>query len=260
MSVLEVRDIHMQRDGVSVLSGASLMVKPSELLAVVGPNGAGKSTLLSIMAGLLKPTSGAVLLDDQPLAAMPAEARARALAYLPQASDIAWPIPVRDIIALGRSPHRRTRGLAQTAADIDAVARAAESVGVSALLDRQATSLSGGERRRVELARALAVEAPILLADEPTAGLDPGMGLEAMETLQTSARAKTVVAVTHDLGLAAQFAGRVVVIAEGILAADGPPLEALRPDVLASAYGVRPMPSCAGLPSGWEWADAAGRP
>ena len=259
MSVLKVDGVRMSRGGKTVLADIGVTARPGELLAIVGPNGAGKSTLLAIMAGLLKPTAGAVTLDGEALATIPLTARARSLAYLPQASGIAWPLPVRDVIALGRAPYRRAAGVPLSMPDIDAVARAAESVGLLALLDRPATSLSGGERRRVELARALAVEAPVLLADEPTAGLDPGKGLDAMETLRALARDRTIAVVTHDLGLAAQFADRVCVIAEGVVLADGSPNDALCPETMDAAYGVRPFSSSPDLPNGWERGDAPRR-
>jgi iron complex transport system ATP-binding protein len=183
--------------------------------------------------------AGEVELEGKPLAAIAATARARRIAYLPQAASAYWPLLGRDLVALGRLPHGAdlSRPLASRAAD--AVDRALRRVDGAAFADRAMDSLSQGERARLMLARTLATEADILLADEPVANLDPAYALDAMAVLRDEARRGACVVVSlHDLGLAARFADRVVVLAEGRVAADGPPAVALRHEVIDAAYGV----------------------
>lgn len=235
---LQALGLTLKRGRREILAGLDLTLRPGEVTALVGPNGAGKSTLLAGLCGLLPPAAGAVRLEDADLSALPAGARARRIGFLPQAPEIAWPLEVRILVGLGRIPHIGARGLsADDARIIDAAL--AES-GAGDLADRDASTLSGGERARVMIARVLAGEPEWLLADEPLAGLDPGCQIDAAETLARRARAGCGVVLTlHDLTLAARVADRVLVLAEGALLADGPPEDALSPEVLARAFGVR---------------------
>lgn len=235
---LQALGLTLKRGRREILAGLDLTLRPGEVTALVGPNGAGKSTLLAGLCGLLPPAAGAVWLEDADLSALPAGARARRIGFLPQAPEIAWPLEVRILVGLGRIPHIGARGLsADDARIIDAAL--AES-GAGDLADRDASTLSGGERARVMIARVLAGEPEWLLADEPLAGLDPGCQIDAAETLARRARAGCGVVLTlHDLTLAARVADRVLVLAEGALLADGPPEVALSPEVLARAFGVR---------------------
>jgi iron complex transport system ATP-binding protein len=238
MTILDARDVGVLLGRRAVLNSVSLDVEPGELLALIGPNGAGKTSLLRCLAGLLRPNTGAVLLHGQQIEAVSLPERARTLAYLPQESRVHWPISVIDLVMLGRLPHR---GLGPpTAADHAAVADALSAQGLIALAVRPVTALSGGELRRVLLARALATKPNILLADEPTSALDPGCQLDVMAALkQAAAQGMAVVAVTHDLELASSFADRVALLHEGRLIADGAPLEVLSAENLARCYGVR---------------------
>jgi iron complex transport system ATP-binding protein len=236
---LAAAGLSLRLGGRTVLDGVDAALKPGEVTAVLGPNGAGKSTLLGCLAGLRRPDRGTVLLDGAPLAEMAPRARARRIGYLPQSAETAWPIEARILVGLGRTPFIGARGLsAEDAMVIDA---ALEEAGARDLADRIVTTLSGGERARVLIARALAGEPDWLLADEPLTGLDPGHQLDAAELFRTLARERDcgVVVTLHDLSLAARMADRVLVLAEGRVLADGPPGEALSPAVLARAYGIR---------------------
>ena len=221
-----------------ILSGLDLTVAPGQLTVVVGPNGAGKTTLLRTLAGLVAPSRGAATLEGRPIAALHRAERARIIAYVPQGGTVAWPIPVQSVVALGRLPHGE-RPDALTPAGREAVTAALAAVGMEAFAARDATSLSGGERARVLLARALATEAPILLADEPVAALDPRWQLLALERLRARAHAgASIVVVMHDLSLAARFADVVVLLDRGRVVAEGQPRETLDAARLAEVFGI----------------------
>ncbi|MDH6638422.1 UNVERIFIED_ORG: iron complex transport system ATP-binding protein [Methylobacterium sp. SuP10 SLI 274] len=190
-------------DGRALLSGVGLALEPGRLVGLVGPNGAGKTTLLRVLAGLLPPVKGGVTLDGVPLDRLSREARARRIAALFQGAGVGWPMRVREIVALGRLPHRRAfAGLSD--ADAAAIARAMAATGITDLAERFEPTLSSGERMRVLLARALAVEAAWLLADEPITALDPAHQLDAMALLRDIARGGTGVVA----GAARSHAGR----------------------------------------------------
>ncbi len=216
----------------------SMTLSQGELVALVGPNGAGKSSLLKAVAGVV-PHDGQVNRDGQPLHTQSPRQRARILAYLPQSPAAHWPLRVHDLVALGRLPHRRV-GSALTHEDTQSIAWAMDRTEVTTLADRHMDGLSGGERSRVLLARALAVKAPVLLTDEPVASLDPYHQLKIMSVLAEYARSGgLVIAVLHDLALAARFATRMIMISEGCLRGDGPPEQVLNDDALQQHYRVR---------------------
>ena len=222
----------------AALRDVSAVFEPGQLTLVIGPNGAGKTTLLRAAAGLVKPVSGEVRLDRRPLSAVHGAERARTVAYLPQSGSVAWPMPVRDVVALGRLPHGeepdRLSPAGRTAVD-----SALAAVGLESFETRSATALSGGERARVLLARALATEAPILLADEPVAALDPRHQLVVLDVLRRRARAgATVVAVMHDLALAARYADEILLLQDGRVEASGRPREVLTEARLAASFGI----------------------
>jgi iron complex transport system ATP-binding protein len=213
------------------LAGVSLALEPGTITAICGPNGAGKSSLLQCLAGLLVADSGTVALGEQALASLHPRERAKAIGYLPQEPQIAWDVAVRNLVALGRLPHR-DRGAAQ-------VAVAMEAMDVAHLSQRPASRLSGGERARVLLARVLAGEPHWILADEPLAALDLAHQLELLAHLRRAAVAGAgVVLVLHDLALAMNHADRAVVLSEGALAADGPCEDALDPQVIERVWKV----------------------
>ena len=238
MSLLRVENLSVRLGREEVVHEASLSVGAGEVVGLIGPNGAGKTTLLRAALGLIPTIGGKVWLGSEPLAALTPAERARRAAWLPQEREIAWPVAVERLVALGRAPHLRGLGRL-TAADRQAVARALAAMEVAHLAGRPATALSGGERARVLIARALAQEAPLLLADEPAAGLDPGYQLGLMEVFrEQAASGRGVLVSLHDLALAARWCDRLLLLHEGRIAADGPPAAVLTADRLRAVYGI----------------------
>lgn len=238
MEALEAANVEQVIDGVQVLHRVNVAVNAGEVVGLIGPNGAGKSTLLRIMAGLHAPSSGVVQLGDERILSMPPAVRATSIAFLAQMPEFSGLMRVRDVVKLGRTPHRRPFAAASPA-DVAAVARAMHEADVAHFAQRAIGSLSGGERLRALIARALAVEAPFLLADEPVAALDPLHQLQIMQLLRHRAAGGTGVLVTlHDLTLASRFCDRIVLLAAGRSAADGPPARVLTDSIISEAYGV----------------------
>ncbi|HYO43237.1 MAG TPA: ABC transporter ATP-binding protein [Candidatus Limnocylindrales bacterium] len=225
----------------AILRDASFRLGHGERVALIGPNGAGKSTLLRVLAGTLKPTAGRVEIDGVPLASLSRSAIARRLAVVPQQTALPFSMRVEDVVALGRLPHEGSiRGA--SAADRAAVAAAIDRVGLGHLMGRDARELSLGERQLVLLALAVAQDAPVLLLDEPTVHLDLRHQVEAMELLRdlNERDGTALVAVLHDLGLAAHFFPRLVIVEHGRIIADGPPAEVLTDERIRETFGVEP--------------------
>ncbi|MFM9972998.1 MAG: ABC transporter ATP-binding protein [Beijerinckiaceae bacterium] len=236
---LALNNVSVTLAGAPIVRSVTADLKPARLVALVGPNGAGKTTLLRALAGLL-PMTGQAVLDTHDLAGMKPEARARRMSYLPQGHQVHWPMRARDVVALGRYPHGGRDPSRLSEEDSRIVALAMQRTECLSLADRNVQTLSGGERARVMMARVFAVEAPVLLADEPTAALDPRHQLAIIEALLGEAeRGTLVIAVTHDLMLASRFAHEVLVMHEGALAASGAPAAVFTPRLLADVYGVQ---------------------
>ncbi|MFC9894650.1 heme ABC transporter ATP-binding protein [Nocardia sp. NPDC127579] len=217
-----------------VLEGVDFEVAAGEVVALVGPNGAGKSTLLAALAGELEPSAGAVELDGRALAEWTTLDMARRRAVLPQTHTVGFPFTAREVVAMGRAPWVRT---VRRADDDALIAAALAAADVEHLAARPFPALSGGERARVALARVLAQDTPTLLLDEPTAALDLGHQEAVLRLAADRAAAgAAVVVVLHDLGLAAAYADRVVVLESGEVAADGPPRQVLSTELLTRVY------------------------
>ena len=237
-ALLAAQNLSVSLAGRAVLRDVSLSLSAGHLVALVGPNGAGKTTLLRALAGLVA-SGGVIHIRGDVLSSLSLRERARRFAYLPQGHLVHWPLPARDIVALGRYPHGATDPARLTAKDAEAVLRAMQATDVVEFSERRVTQLSGGERSRVALARVLAVEAPVILADEPTSSLDPRHQIDVMKTLRAAAdKNALVIVVTHDLGLAARFADAVLVLAEGRLVSQGAPAEALSEQVMADVFRI----------------------
>lgn len=238
MNRLQARSIGVVLGGRPVLNGVSLCSEAGEVHGLLGPNGAGKTSLLRVLAGLQVPVEGEALLDGQPVATLPANVRARRLVYLPQGTECHWPLRVRDVVALGRLPYRAPWRPVPPQDQV-LIDEALRQTDVQHLAERAIHSLSGGERARVLLARALATGADVLLADEPVAGLDPAHQLQVMALLKERARAGCcVIVVMHDLNLAARHCDRLTLLGEGRVVAQGDVTSVLAPETLKTAYGI----------------------
>jgi iron complex transport system ATP-binding protein len=236
--VLEAEDVYFEWPTGVAVAGVDFRVAAGEMVAVVGPNGAGKSTFLRLLSGYLSPSRGAVRFRGLDLRRWRRRDVARAAAFVPQYSEVNVPYVVSEMVALGRYP-RLGPFRAPAEDDRRAVTRAMALAGVETLAGRRVSQLSGGEFQRVILARALAQEASLLFLDEPTAHLDISHQARFFSLLRdlNEEETLTIVAVTHDLNLAAAYFRRVVLLARGRKVADGPPAEVLRPGLLTAVYG-----------------------
>jgi iron complex transport system ATP-binding protein len=229
MTRLVLADLTVRRGDCPVVDHVSLAVGAGEVVGLIGPNGAGKTTLMRAALGLIAASGTSSLLALSPAV------RARAVAWLPQGRDIAWPMPVAAVVGLGRLPHGDDATVTGRAAVAEALAR----MDLTGFADRPATALSGGEQARVLIARALAQQAPLLLADEPLAGLDPAHQIATLQVFRDLAAAGGSVMVSlHDLGLAARHCTRLVLLDRGRLIADGAPRDVLTPARLAAVFGI----------------------
>jgi len=238
MTVLAVDRLGCALQGVPILQGISTRVGAGELVALVGPNGAGKSTLLRAMAGIQPGVQGQVQLDGRAVSGMGMRELAAARGYLAQASDVAWPVTVRYLVGLGRVPLRAFWQPAM-AADAAAVERAMQQTDVHYLADRLVTTLSGGERLRAMLARVLAAEPLLILADEPLAALDPRHQLQTMQLLRAHCDAGgSAVVALHDLTLACRFCDRLLLLECGHAVIDDTPSVVMASGELERVYRV----------------------
>ncbi|MEO6351339.1 MAG: ABC transporter ATP-binding protein [Candidatus Limnocylindrales bacterium] len=236
---LEVRGLSVAYGSREVLSDVSAEIRPGELVCLLGPNGAGKSTLLRAVTGSIKPSRGAVLIDDVPREEYDRPTLARRLAVVPGQTVVAFPMRVEELVALGRVPHEHPL-LGPRAADLAAVGSAIERVGIGHLRGRDVRELSLGERQLVVLAMTIAQGARLLLLDEPTVHLDLGHQVAVMELLRDLAvnDGVTVLAVLHDLALASHFFPRLMLLHHGRLVADGESRDVLSSDRIRDVYGV----------------------
>ena len=231
----------LQGDRISVgarVREVSVSVAPGQLTALLGPNGAGKTSLLRALLGLERCSGGTAHLNGAPVSRLHPTQRARQVAYLPQTRPLAWPNSVRDVVALGRFAWGGAMtGLSAT--DQNAVTQALNDCSLNHLADRRADTLSGGELARVHIARALAAQTPLLLADEPVAALDPQHQLRVMALIRRFVdRGGGALVVLHDIALAARHADQLIWMKDGALVAAGPPMQTLTPAMLTEVYGI----------------------
>lgn len=238
MSLFSAHSLSYSSGERALVEGASFALEPGTVTALIGPNGAGKTTLLRLALGLLKPSAGNAQIAGQGIANLSALERARAIAYLPQQRPLAWPQPVRDIIALGRFAY----GAAPERLSLDdkaAISRAIASCELEGFEERAADTLSGGELSRVHLARALAAETKVVIADEPVAALDPRYAHEVLRLFKRATdEGCAVLTVLHDLSLAARYADRVIWMKEGEIVADGNSAETITPERLRDVFEI----------------------
>jgi iron complex transport system ATP-binding protein len=221
-----------------ILKDISLSLRAGEFLGFLGPNGSGKSTFLKNLLGYLKPSAGRIVFSGAVLTRLE---RSRRLAFVPQNAGPPASLSVRDVILMGRLPHIRDRWVGYEKADKQKVEEMLEALGIAGMAERDVTSLSGGEIQKVIIGRCLVQEGDILLLDEATAGLDLNHTIEIMELMRKKAggEGKTVVAVLHDLNLAAQYCDRIVLLKDGRLRYEGSPRDILTEEVVEEIYGVR---------------------
>lgn len=237
MNLLEVENLWVQLNGGNIIKGVSLHIGEGEFVGLIGPNGAGKSTLLKALFGLVR-RSGMVSFAGQDSSTMQSSQRAQVASYLPQERDIHWPVDVERLVGLGRSQMRASFA-PPSEQDQRAIETAMEQMDIADLRKRPATTLSGGERARVLIARVLAQETPLILADEPTSGLDPSHQIALMSCFSSlAAGRRSVVCCLHDLSLAARWCHRIIVIDNGRITADGTPSEVLTAEMMRTVYGV----------------------
>ncbi|MBU6427906.1 MAG: ABC transporter ATP-binding protein, partial [Cyanobacteria bacterium REEB65] len=235
LTLLSARNLAAGRSGRTIVQGIDLEVAAGDIVGLIGPNGAGKSTLLSTLAGLLPPTAGTILLAGQPLGALTPRQRAKQLAILPQEATEDDALTVEELAEFGRTPHLDLFGPAGV--DRRAVDEALQRSGIHSLAARRLGTLSGGQRQRARIAMALAQQPLVLLADEPATALDLGGQLDLMGLLsELAASGLGILAVMHDLNLAAQYCSRLVLVAEGGVLAAGPPQAVLTKSIIARAY------------------------
>lgn len=238
MSALSLTDAVVTLQGITVLKSVSFCVEPGRFVALLGPNGAGKTTAVRALLGAQALTSGIARIANKPVSQYAPRERALALSYLPQSRQLAWPIGVREAVALGRFAHGGAMGRLGPL-DAKAVEDALARCDLIGYANRSVASLSGGELARVHIARALAAGAPALIADEPIAALDPRHALDVLSLLRgRAAEGAAVIVILHDLNLAAQFCDEVILLNQGELIAQGPPRAALTSQILGDVYRV----------------------
>ncbi len=246
--MLEGRALSFSYGSRAAVRDVGITVEAGKLTCLIGPNGSGKSTLLSLLGGLLKPGAGAVSLDGKPLSLFSGRALARRISFVPQSAATAFDFTVRELVLMGRSPCLR-RFERPGRADEEAARRAIERMGLTALTDRPAAALSGGEWQRVLTARALCQNTPVMLLDEPTASLDIAYQLAVLKLLKELAlEGRAVAVVLHTLPLALHYADTLYLLHGGRMAASGRPEEVLTQENLLSVYGIHGK--IVGLPDG----------
>lgn len=241
MTKLELDNVVLTVAGSALLRGVNLTLAAGEFVALMGPNGAGKSSLMKCALGAITPSCGSALIENENTSAIDPQRRARLISYLPQIRDTAWPITVRDIVALGRYAYGALSG--SLAGDSKrAVENAIVACGLEALASRRADTLSGGELARAHCARAFAAEAPLLLADEPLTSLDPAGQVDILSLIRAHVdRGAGALVILHDINLAAAFADRIIWMKDGEIVADGTPEKTVAEDLVKEVFNIETM-------------------
>ena len=233
---LTAKNLAWKAANTTIVNDVSLKLAPGMMLGVLGPNGSGKSSLLRLLTGLTTPTSGVVHIDGLPLTSLPRKVLARKLAFVEQEVSTDENPSAREVVELGRIPHRgRWAGLSTT--DLAVVERAAAHMNLGDKLEQSYNTLSGGERQRLQIARALAQEPSILVLDEPTNHLDIHHQLEVLRLVRSTGAA--ICSALHDLNLAAAYCDEVLVLDQGRVVASGNPADVLTEELIESVYRVR---------------------
>lgn len=238
MIVIDLKDVSVNLGKQWVVDHADMEIEQGEIVGLIGPNGAGKSSLMRAMAGLLPYQRGLITILKQEVYAPSPTRLAKEVAYLAQAREIHWPLTVRRVVALGRLPYMQPW---QTLSDADSaiIDKAMRETDVSHLANRSVNELAGGEKALTLLARAIAGDPKVILADEPVAGLDPHHQIQVMELLKNRARqGYTILVVLHNLSLAARFCDRLYLMHHSKIAASGTPKEVLSPENLRKTYHI----------------------
>ncbi|RMH60730.1 MAG: ABC transporter ATP-binding protein [Calditrichaeota bacterium] len=238
--MLTISGLSFRYDAAPVLQNINLTIQPGEFVGVIGPNGSGKSTLLKIINGLIRGYEGSVRLQEREVAAWAPVELARQIAYVPQSIDTGFEFTVRELVETGRFPHQR--GWSTSAeADRRAVAEALRITELEPYAERPFRRLSGGEQQRAVIAAALAQQSPWMLLDEPSSALDLHHQQEIYTLLSDLSRKenKTIVVITHDINLAAQYCQRLILMNDGRLLKDGPPKDVLLFPIIEEVYGVK---------------------
>ena len=234
---LIVSNINVNLSGKAILKDISVEFSTGKLIGLIGPNGAGKSTLMRALAGLQMIESGQISLGQKPLHTFSRQALAKKITYLPQTAECHWPMAVERVVMLGRHPHVDSHRLDDV--NMQAVEQAIKEADIEHLVGRSVNELSGGERARVMLARALATQSDVLLADEPIVSLDPRHQIEVMALLESLAnKGKTVIVVLHEVHLAMRYCQQLILLDNGQKVSEGPPVDVLTEKNLREVYGV----------------------
>lgn len=238
MTALNIQNLTFSWPGRTLLDGVSLSLKAGELVGFLGPNGSGKSTFLKNILGFLKPRCGSVLYGGAEIAA---RERSQVFAFVPQTPGCQAAFTVAELVLMGRLPHIRDRWAGYTKADRRKAGQVMEMMGIAGMADRNVMTLSGGELQKAVIARCLVQEGDVLLLDEATSGLDLNHAVEIMELMRKKAdeEHKIILAVLHDLNLAAQYCDRIVLLKDGCLRYQGRPQEVLTESAVEAVYGIR---------------------
>jgi iron complex transport system ATP-binding protein len=238
--MLKISHVDFNYDqGPHVLSDVSFDIESGQIVGILGPNGSGKTTLLHVIAGLLKPKRGNVSINNEILHSFSAKERAKQIALVLQDDHLSLPFVVRDVVAMGRAPYQSLFSF-DSSHDLGVVQSAIKATGIDGLDERSIIELSGGEQRRVFIARALAQETPLLLLDEPTAHLDIRYQLEIFSLCRTLAsEGRTMIITVHDINMASMFCERIILLKDGKLHSAGRPSEVITSDILQDVYGIQ---------------------